>query len=51
MRTAIRAFLEISVCAREVRRSLTISSMIISFQFRNIVLARFNLGIFSQDLP
>jgi hypothetical protein len=51
MRMAIRAFLIVSVCAQEVRRSLTISIRIISFQFCNIFLARFTLGILSQNLP
>jgi hypothetical protein len=51
MRTVIMAFLDISVCAQQARRSLTISIRIISFQFCNIFLARFTLGILSQNLP
>ena len=51
MRMGIMAFLGIIVCAQQARRSLTISSSIISFQFRDIVLTRFTLGIIPQDLP
>jgi hypothetical protein len=51
MRMVIMAFLEISVCAQEARRSLAISIRIISFQFCDIFLARFTLGILSQNLP
>jgi hypothetical protein len=51
MRMVIMAFLIVSVCAQEARRSLTISIRIISFQFCDISLARFTLGILSQNLP
>ena len=51
MRMVIMAFLQISVCAQEARRSLAISIRIISFQFCDIFLARFTLGILSQNLP
>jgi hypothetical protein len=51
MRMVIMASLDISVCAQQARRSLTISIRIISFQFCNIFLARFTLSILSQDLP
>ena len=51
MRMVIMAFLEISVCAQDARRSLTISIRIISFQLCNILLARFTLSILSQNLP
>ena len=51
MRMVIMAFLQISVCAQEARRSLTISIRIISFQLCDILLARFTLSILSQNLP
>ena len=51
MRRVIMAFLEISVCAQQARRSLTISIRIISFQFCDVFLARFTLSILFQNLP
>ena len=50
MRMVIMAFLIVSVCAQEARRSLTISIRIISFQLCDIFLARFTLSIISQNL-